>query len=183
MKIIVFFLFLFSYLFKDISTKVFVEIFLQPIYLNIQSNHCVMMAIHWHFVVSVKLLEFWFLRSRLMLPHNHKTILTRAIFSCRRIEREIEREESGDRWKLCEQSWLWKIGVQSRGLFLGVQELLFESSKEIWGLGCFAASKNVVRGWSYLMSLSNWRGSNMWRLVLVNRKCFITHSYCQFTIR
>ena len=92
MKIIVFFLFLFSYLFKDISTKVFVEIFLQPIYLNIQSNHCVMMAIHWHFVVSVKLLEFWFLRSRLMLPHNHKTILTRAIFSCRRIEREIDRE-------------------------------------------------------------------------------------------
>ena len=73
---------------------VFVEIFFQPIYLNIQSNHCVMMAIHWHFVVSVKLLEFWFLRSRLMLPHNHKTILTRAIFSCRRIEREIERERS-----------------------------------------------------------------------------------------
>ena len=97
--------------------------------------------------------------------------------------RERGREESGDRWKLCEQSWLWKIGVQSRGLFLGVQELLFESSKEIWGLGCFAASKNVVRGWGYLMSLSNWRGSNMWRLVLVNRKCFITHSYCQFTIR
>ena len=92
MKIIVFFLFLFSYLFKDISTF-FVEIFLQPIYLNIQSNHCVMMAIHWHFVVSVKLLEFWFLRSRLMLPHNHKTILTRAIFSCRNREREGERSQ------------------------------------------------------------------------------------------
>ena len=185
MKIIVFYLEInvLSQRYVLILCTVFVEIFFQPIYLNIQSNHCVMMAIHWHFVVSVKLLEFWFLRSRLMLPHNHKTILTRAIFSCRRIEREIERGESGDRWKLCEQSWLWKIGVQSRGLFLGVQELLFESSKEIWGLGCFAASKNVVRGWSYLMSLSNWRGSNMWRLVLVNRKCFITHSYCQLTIR
>ena len=41
--------------------------------------------INWHFVVLpasdvsavVKLLEFWFLRSRLMLPHNHKTILSR----------------------------------------------------------------------------------------------------------
>ena len=94
MKIIVFYLEInvLSQRYVLILCTVFVEIFFQPIYLNIQSNHCVMKAIHWHFVVSVKLLEFWFLRSRLMLPHNHKTILTRAIFSCRRIEREIDRE-------------------------------------------------------------------------------------------
>ena len=140
MKIIVFYLEInvLSQRYVLILCTVFVEIFFQPIYLNIQSNHCVMMAIHWHFVVSVKLLEFWFLRSRLMLPHNHKTILTRAIFSCR--NRERGREESGDRWKLCEQSWLWKIGVQS-SLFLGVQEP-FEFQRNLG-----VASKNVVRGW------------------------------------